>query len=172
MGKRINKYKDAFRDQTNMTYKRMKQHCVVRGMPFEDVVSGSFPTLGTFLNINANIDIDTSLLDEFDDWQDAQIKDPNMIHESLRLGYIGERGEDGEVKKVKRIPGLKKTKKKRERTESGVFSGTKKALTYKLQLEGISKEETIKSVLEQFPDGKEKSISIWWKKSKRENNKE
>lgn len=161
----------------DMKFKDLKRECVSRGMDFEDVIAGNIPKLSNWFRDHYFDPVLPKLLDQFDDWQeelirDAMLKkgqDPNtVIHPALRLGYIAEKDEEGNVTKAKRVKLLvKKKKKKRERTQDGIFQGTKKSLTYTLQKEGKSKEETIKTVLEQFPDASEKSISIWYNKAKK-----
>lgn len=174
MGKKTNKLSNAQSElkqllsaQGNLNYKMLKRHVVARGMPFNEVVSGDIPRLSNWLRVNAGNKIDTSRLDAFDDWVESQIEDKTMIHPMLRLGYIGEKDEDDNVITTKKVKGFQKTKVKRERTESGIFSGTKKALTFELVKKGLSKAETIEKVLETFPDAKPKSIGIWYKKAKK-----
>ena len=157
--------KQMLSTQGQMSYKDLKRHVVARGMPFQEVVNGDIPRLSLWLHNNNGNKINTDLLDKFDDWVESQITDKTMIHPMLRLGYIGERDEDDNIISTKKVRGMKKNKVKRERTESGVFSGTKKALTYQLAKEGLSKEETINKVLETFPDAKPKSVGIWYKKA-------
>ena len=160
-----------------MKFKDLKRECVIRGMLFEDVIESTQPTLANFFRTHFYEDVQHDLLDEFDDWQEDEIKkavlakggDPSdIIHPSLRLGFIAERDEDGNVTKRKRARTIvKKKKKRRERTAQGVFSGTKKALTFQLQKDGHDKKTVTKMVLGQFPDASEKSISIWFNKSKK-----
>ena len=141
-------------------------------MPFEEMVASDFPNLNRFLWKNRNTEINTDLLDEFDEWKEAYLKGLGLsddhFHPALRLGYIGEKDEDGNITKVKRIKGMKKKKRKREKTSLGIFTGTKKALTYKCVEDGYDIPDTIKVVKENFPDAKDKSISIWYKKAKKE----
>lgn len=160
-----------------LKYKDLKRECIIRGMEFDEVLSGSLPHLTNWLRFNFIVAPKYELLDSFDDYQEKLIReameakgqDPDdVIHPSLRLGYIAERDEDGNVIKKKRVRTIfKKKRKKRERTDQGIFSGTKKALTFELQKQGLTKEEVIKKVIEQFPDASEKSIGIWFNKSKK-----
>lgn len=163
-----------------LKYKDLKRECVIRGMPFDEVIGGDVPKLSVWLGRNFTNTIKYELLDVFDDYQEDLIRksmeakdmDPSeLIHPSLRLGYIGERDDEGNIIKRKRVKTLvKKKRKKRERTENGIFKGTKKALTYQLQSNGMSKEEVIKEVIEKFPEASSKSIGIWYNKSKKLNN--
>jgi len=168
-----NPFKMAFQD---MTYKDLKKMVVVRGLSFEEVVNGDFCRLQSWLHKNYDNKIDTSLLDEYDDWLDNNLRDlgkHELIHPSLRLGYIGEREDDegNKVIKTKKAKVETKPKEKKEKTAEGIFSGTKKALTYSCQKEGKTIEKTIEIVMKQFPDASDKSIKIWYKKCKRENAK-
>jgi len=161
-----------------LKYKDLKRECIIRGMEFDDVLSGDIIILTNWLMSNFKVaNLRYELLDAFDDYQERLIResmeakgqDPeDVIHPSLRLGYIAEKDEDGNVIKKKRVRTIfKKKRKKRERTAEGVFSGTKKALTFKLQKEGLEKAEVIKRVLKEFPDASEKSIGIWFNKAKK-----
>lgn len=154
----------------NFTIRDFQRHCIVRGMPFEDLAKMDVPTMSKWLYTNTTAPIDTGLLDKYDEWKEAYLKkERNMgddfFHPDLRLGFIGEKDDDGKILKRKRIKGLKKKKEKREKTEQGLYQGTKKALTYLLTSQGYSLEEVIKKVKESFPDAKDKSIHIWMKKA-------
>lgn len=161
----------------NMKYKDLKRECVIRGMPFEQVVSSDVNKLYTYFREHYYDNVKHALLDDFDDWQEAKIRETLeskgedsdvYIHPSLRLGYVAEKDEEGNVIKKKRAKLLhKKIKRKRERTPDNIFKGTKKAYTFELQQKGHSKADVIKMVMEQFPDASDKSISIWYNKSKK-----
>lgn len=159
-----------------LTLRDLKRECVVRGMPFEEVVRSTVPMLNNWFRDNFHNKTNHSLLDQYDDWWEIEVKaaaekrgEPVYLHPMLRLGYIAEKDSDGNVTKKKRVKVIiAKKKVKRERTEEGLFSGTKKAYTYKLQKDGKSKEETISLVMAQFPEASEKSIGIWFNKSKKE----
>jgi hypothetical protein len=108
------------------------------------------------------------LLRLYDDWLDNELimgGNGDLVHSSLRLGYVGDREDDED--KPKKIKPEPKAKVKKEKTAEGIFSGTKKALTFKCEKDGKTLEETISMVMENFPDAAEKSIKIWYKKSKR-----
>jgi len=168
---------DADKFIGTLKFKHIKRECVIRGMEFENVINSGIPELSNWLRKHFIDTISYELLDAFDDWQEAQIieamegkEDSNdaVLHPSLRLGYIAERDEEGNVTKKKRARTIiKRKKKKRERTQDGLFQGTKKAFTFELQQQGLTKEEVINKVLEQFPDASEKSIGIWFNKSKK-----
>jgi len=162
---------------SDLKYKDLKRECVIRGLDFFNVVNFGIPGLSNWLRGNFDNPTDHKSLDAFDSWQEAQVilameakgQDPNeVLHPALRLGYIAETDADGNVTKRKRVSTvIKRKKKKRERTEQGIFQGTKKAFTYNLQQQGLSKEEVTKKVLEEYPDASEKSISIWFNKSRK-----
>ena len=160
-----------------LKYKGLKKECVIRGMDFDGVINGTIPSLSNWLRKHFMDTTRHELLDHFDDYQEKIIKelyekkgeDPNaMIHSSLRLGYIAERDDEGKVVRKKRVRTvIKKRKKKRERTDDGIFKGTKKAFTFELQQQGIDKEKVMDLVIEQFPDANPKSIGIWFNKSRK-----
>jgi hypothetical protein len=161
-----------------LKYKDMKRECVIRQMPFEMVISADIPQLHSWFFIHFfDTPLHYELLDQFDDWQEEKIKESleskgdsstTLIHSSLRLGYIAEKDEDGNTTKKKRAKTvIKRLKKKRERTTDNIFQGTKKAYTFELQQKGKPKEEVIKEVMIRFPEASEKSINIWFNKSKK-----
>lgn len=165
-------FREMVRDSSDMNYRDLKRNCVVRGMPFDDVTNGSFPRLQVWLHHNRDAEIIPHLLDDFDDYIEAILKErdrEDLIHPQLRLGFIGERDEEGNTVKLKRVKGIKKKRKKRERTKDGIYKGTKKAYTYEGQQKGWSLKKTIRRTLAKFPDASEKSIRIWYKKSERLN---
>lgn len=143
----------------------LQRECIMRGLPFDKIGEG-VPYLQTFFIRAWNtVEPKPELLNQFDDWRKA-----NIIHTDVPFIPLGfrETDEEGNTVKVKKPRGIKKKKKKRERNKQfGIFSGTKKELTYRSQVEGLTLEETINRVKEVFPDANDKSISIWYKKSKR-----
>lgn len=165
---------------TQMTYKDLQRACIVRGMGFDDCLNTDVIGLSNYFNRHHLEKGDLSLLDKFDEYVDKILeergyddKHPLRSH-YLRLGYVGEADAEGKVSKKKpRGVGLpKREKKKRERDASlgNIYSGTKKALTFKMQREGKPLEETIAIVQKTFPEAVEKSIRIWYKKSQKMNN--
>lgn len=146
----------------------LQRQCVIRGMPFHDVVEATVLNLHSFLIQNWDNSVDRNKLIEFDVWMDQELTDigrADLIHPMLNLGHTIK--DDGGIvkKKVKKIKSEKK--KKRERTEDGIFKGTKKAYTFELAKKGHSKDEVIDMVLEKFPEANEKSISIWYNKARK-----
>jgi len=181
MARKKRKYESNIADSDkyvgNLKYKDLKRECVIRGMEFDKVIKGGIPQLSNWLRNHFIDTIIPELLDAFDDYQENLIRealeakgeDPNdIIHPALRLGFIAERDEDGKVTKRKRARMIvKRKKKRRERTDDGIFQGTKKALTFELQQQRLDKAQVIIKVMEQFPDASEKSIGIWFNKSKK-----
>lgn len=150
----------------------LKRECLIRGMEFEAVANASVPTLQSwFLKNYMNRRI-IEKLNEYDDYVERILRsrnvDPTMLDPIFRLGNIFTKDASGNTIKKKRITGLiKKDKKRREKTKTGLFTGTKKAYTFELQAMGKTKNEVVGMVMEKFPEAKEKSISIWFNKSKK-----
>lgn len=165
----------AYSKADKMSIKDFKRECVVRGMPFSEVIDADVPKLYSFWIENLHKPKNPQLLDDFDDWVEKQLRmtlgedAEELIHPSLRLGFIGERDDDGMVIKMKRIAGMSKKppRKKKQKTSDGVIAGTAKAKTFECFRLKMSKQETEKAVLEQFPDASPKSIGIWYNKAKR-----
>lgn len=158
----------------NLDIKGFKRECVIRGMDFDQVINADIPTMYTYIVENFNNEKDTSLLDKYDDYVDKLLRlhgSDELVHPSLRLGFIGERDEEtGLVTKMKRIAGMSKNKVRKKRaskTAYGVVGGTAKALTFELFGQGKSKQECIQIVGEKFPKASDKSVGIWWNKAKR-----
>jgi len=149
----------------------LQRACLMRGMPFGDI-GESYYFLTGYFSKNFDNPEDQALLDKFDNWRYKRLKDlgeDNPLF--VRLGFTREVNEEtGEILKRKRVKFVKKQRPKRKRNKKlGIFAGTKKELTMTSQGEGLSLEETTKVVLDKFPDAKEKSIRIWWKKAAKGN---
>jgi hypothetical protein len=164
----------------NFTHKDIKRECVIRGIPFEDVISNDAVYLSLYFREHFYDKTTPKRLDEFDAWQEKQIiesmkakgrrVEAYATSPSLRLGFVGDTDAEGNILTTKRIKGIIKSPKvKRERTKNNIYKGTKKALTYQLQISGKSKAEAITEVMAAFPDANAKSISIWYNKSKKLN---
>lgn len=160
-----------FRDYDKLTYKDLKKECVIRGMPFEDLIGAGVPDLQGWLNKNLNKGVDKGLLNKYDDHVEQILESlgqQDLIHPQLRLGYLGEKDETPDPPKMKITrKATKKREARRERTDDNIFKGTKKALTFSLQAEGLEVQETVDQVLKQFPDANIKSVKIWFKKARR-----
>lgn len=157
---------------TELTLRGLKREVISRGLPFEEVLEKSIPSLQNWLHDNYHNDIDTSLIAKYDDYIEnilTSIGSSDMIYPSLRLSYVGDSSEDASeiVPKIKK-PKDKKEKIVREKTEQGIYSGTKKALTFECFNKDMSIEDTIEKVKNLFEDANEKSIKIWYKAAKRD----
>lgn len=155
----------------NLTYKDLKRECISRGMPFEKVTMGDFPALNNWLNHNMVKPKDDNLISQYDDWVDEILLargKTDLVHTSLRLSYVGVKTETEDIPETKKIRKEPRVKRKREKTEDGIFKGTKKAMVWDMVARGRSLEKTIARVMRKYPDAKEKSIKIWYNKRKRE----
>lgn len=160
----------AEKELANFRLPDLKRQIIMRGYPFAAIGETGVLEMQQYFLANYHKPKDPDLLEKYDDWFDDYCKtkglDPCYAHPALRLSSIAERDEDGKVIKYKRI-GIKKKKKKRERTNDGLFTGTKKAYTYELVKEGNDKADIVEMVLEKYPEAKEKSIIIWINRAKR-----
>ena len=154
---------------TELTLKGLKYEVISRGMDFEEVLKASVPDLSNWLHHNYSNEVDIELVNQYDEYIEETLKQlgaSEMIHPSLRLSYVGDKSEDFKALEV--IPKKDRPKKEKvvkEKTEQGIYSGTKKALTYQCQKEGKTVDETILIVKETFEDASDKSIKIWYRKA-------
>lgn len=175
---RINKKLALFK------HKDLQTECILRGMPFEDVVRLDHHGLANYFYKNFEVDtLDASILDEYDKWRDIQLeargykKGDAVFSPSLRFGFTPPM-EGVYVKNNFKVvatgrvahkePNIKDVDKVPKRTidqETGVYTGTKKNLTYQLTHKGLPIDEIIKKVREQFPGALDKSITIWYKRA-------
>lgn len=154
---------------SDLTYRDLKIACIVRGMPFDEVLKADFFRLSNFVQNNVLVSQNMSLLDDYDDYLESVLKErgqTDLIHNSLRLGYVKKEGDDDYVPKPLKV----KTEKKpaREKDSNGLFKGTMKSYTFELQKKGKTLPQTLVKVLRKFPEAKEKSVKIWFNKSKKE----
>jgi len=156
---------------SDLTYKDLKIACIVRGMPFDDVLKADFFRLSNFVQQNVLIKQNHDLLEEYDDYIDGvlELRDKQeLIHSSLRLGYVKKEGDD------EYTPGKTKVKEKvekkppRQKDSNGLYQGTMKSYTYELQKKGKTVEQTLTKVTRKFPQALPKSVKIWFNKSKKE----
>jgi hypothetical protein len=173
MGKK-RKFEDAIhpaeKEASMFRYAELQRACIVRGIDFQKLVHATAPQLHAWFVDNFYEKIDNSRLDAFDEWREEIMRKRGLDEPFIRLGFIGEKDtETGEVISIKRPKKFKKPKKKkRERNEEfGIFSGTKKELTFRCVKDDMSLEKTIKVVTDKFPDAKPKSIGIWYKKARK-----
>ena len=160
---------------TDLTLKGLKREVISRGIPFQDVLEKSIPDLQNWLYNNHHKEVDTDLIIKYDEYIEELLTlsgSADMIHPSLRLSYVGDASETASdiLTKPKKVR-EKKERVVRDKTEQGIYSGTKKALTFECFNNGTSIEDTVEKVKSIFNDANEKSIKIWYKKAKREANK-
>jgi len=147
----------------------LQKACIVRGIDFDFMVKQSIYELQNWATKNWRNTILVSRLEDFDEWRFQIMKARGKEDEPfVRMGYLGPQNpKTGEIVAIKAPEPLQKKKIKRLKDKkSGIFLGTKKALTFQCTGEGKSMEETIKIVMAKFPEAKEKSIKIWIKRSK------
>jgi hypothetical protein len=162
-----------------MKHKELVCACILRGMPFEKVLEVDHNGLGSFFIQNFDAPEDPNKLTEYDSWLDNILEQRgHKVGDAIRspllkVGYVGKGDLSDAPTKIiepgtegKKLPEVKEVKEKREKDETtGVVSGTKKNLTYTLAKEGVPIEEVVKRVIEQFPEAKDKSIKIWYKRA-------
>jgi hypothetical protein len=160
------------KELTQMKYTDLKIACIVRGMLFEDVVEGTASSLQRFFIDNWHVKQDRDRLKQFDNWMaETLIKKGHDKASPLvkyRLSTVLDEQENQKLKgkSLKKAKVKKEKKEKRERdTNFNIFKGTKKAYTYELAQKGIEVGETVKLVIERFPEAQEKSIKIWYKRA-------
>ena len=160
-------YKYGGIDFSNFTYRDLQKACIIRGMPPEELVEGDIHSLHSWMEKNEHNKIDPNLLDDFDDWRDKLLREKYGEGQPfIRLGYVGKTDDEGNAVNVYK-PEPKKPKKHVEKdTEmGGLWKGTKKHLTAQCKKDGLSFEKTVAKVKAAFPDAKESSIKIWYKRS-------
>lgn len=166
----------ALRELSAMKHKDLKIACVLRGMPPEDVVKSDHHKLVSYFMKYYDNSQNENLLIEFDVFVEKELrrlgyKDGDaMLSPSLRLSYVRDFESIEKVKQLKPSSVVKTDKKEKAPVDedTGVRSGTKKAMTYSLAYEGKPIPEIIKLVKKAFPDAKDKSISIWAKRAIKE----
>lgn len=150
----------------------LKRACIMRGLEFEKV--GDLSTLGLqswFLK-NFDLPVDHKLLEEYDIWAEDLLRSRNvdeaLLNPYFRLSAVAERNENGDIVKRKRVRSMvPKVRKKKERTKEGLFTGTKKAYTYELAKQGLSKKEVLELVKKKYPEARDKSLGIWYNRAKK-----
>tara|TARA_R110001632_G_scaffold228435_1_gene363612 strand:- start:607 stop:1104 length:498 start_codon:yes stop_codon:yes gene_type:complete len=150
-----------------MNFKTLQKEVIIRGYPFDKVSTGDHTILASFYIKNFKADTKESLLSEYDDYIEDLLKNRGLqtafTHPQLRYAFVSADKED-----IVKTEEPKKIKEKKEKTVDGIYKGTKKALTFKLAKEGLTKTETIEKVLETFPDASPKSMGIWYNKALKE----
>lgn len=173
-------YRDGTVKETAVLYveklnlPNLKRECLKRGLMFERVGNMSVLELQSWFLHNFANKIDLDLINQYDLWVEGYLRergcDETLISPAMRLGNL-DIIENGETKKKRHRSRIPRVREKKARTEEGLYTGTKKAFTFELQKKGLSKAEVLKTVKEKYPDAKEKSIGIWFNKSRRLNKK-
>lgn len=169
----LNGNERAMRELANMKHRELQRACIVRGMNSQVMVDSDHHKLVSFFLDNYDNSQDEGLLLIHDIWVEGELqkkgykKGEALLSPALRFSYNGniEQMEKPITIKPKEIPQQAKKPKSTMDETTGVRSGTKKALTYSLTLEGLEIDEILKQVKTQFPDAQDKSVSIWHKKA-------
>lgn len=164
------------RELAMMKHKDLQAACISRGLEFDNVLKFSHHDLANWFYKNYERSENPQLLNEYDAWVEEQLqkrgykKGDAIMSPHLRLGFVPPMSDIPEPRIIKpensenNKPKIVKTEKRKKDESTGVYSGTKKNLTYQLTDEGKTTEEIIKAVIEKFPDAQEKSIKIWIKR--------
>ena len=165
----------AQKELAMFNYQQLQRACIVRGMHFDALVKGNLYSLQAYFEKHFYDKVDNSLLDKFDEWREEVMRRRGTDEPFVRLGFIGEKdpstGEVLSIKKPKKFKKPKNTKKREKDGDFGIWLGTKKALTAECLKKGYDLEKTIQKVKDAFPDAKEKSINIWYKRFKKAHEK-
>ena len=166
----------ALRELSNMKHRDLQRACIVRGMPSQDMVESDHHKLVSWFIENYDNTQSQELLINHDGWVEEQLiargykKGDVLLSPALRFSYVGNIEEIEKPKIIK--PHNEKEKPPNERKEkstvdvnTGIRTGTKKALTYQLTISGLSIGEVIKGVKNKFPEAEDKSIKIWFKRA-------
>lgn len=157
----------------NFTHKDLVKESVLRGIEFEHILKWSHPKIMDWFYKNYDNSQDPSLLIQYDLWMDEQLQKDgkDKVFPSLKLGYIEKLDFDGKISN-KPLPKTKEEKQlappKEKNTDWGINTGTKKYLTYESCItNNLNIEDTIKRVIELYPDADDKSIKIWYKRAEK-----
>lgn len=176
---------EIFGAASNMKYPDIKGACIMLGMDFEDVANGDFCTLNSYFAENRHKTKPVKeRLQQYEDWVENILlskgyKADNPLVKYKQFSNAPEEDEEeGKLKAalIKKVGVKKEPKAKREKTEFGIFAGTKKDYVYKkaklYNEKGFEYDRalkrTIRKTMDKFPDAKEKSIRIWFRKISKE----
>lgn len=175
----------AFRQLQYMKRRDLLKECVLRGMPFE-MSYESTPTLSGWFTDNLDNGQDNNRLIEYDVWREQQLeargikKGDALLHPDLRLAITGniDKMDDHNLRRsTKSIKAPKpdnpdkppKATKPRgaKDDETGVQSGTRKAMIFSLAKKGVPLDDAIKQTEAVFGQGEvnTKSAKIWYNKA-------
>lgn len=160
-----------------MKYQDVKDACIVLNMPFEDVSKADWHGLKSYYARHYGGIENPELLEEFDSYtansliSNGHSPDDPLVKYRPHAEKVGEEEDtttldSTPLKTPTALP--KKKKGKRERDSFGGFKGTKKSYVYLGVSKGATIDKVIDKTLKKFPDAKEKSIRIWFKKATKE----
>lgn len=149
-----------------MKIKELKQACIVRGMPFREVTESDVWALQSFLLNNWIVISDRTLLNDYDEWFEKELKEEGLkelIHPLLRMGYMGEDEEGNEVRRQIKNFAISNVKSKKEQALFKPKKGSKKALVYMLIRNNpkIDTDTLIDRLTQEYPDVSIGSIKSW-----------
>lgn len=162
----------------HMKHKDLQRECVLRGLQFEKIVEFDHHALSNWFYHNFESPSDLARLTLYDIWMEEQLqakgykKGDAALAPCFRLGFTPDLESitpktPGVQKQIVQAVDTQPKEVKPKRVvdaETGVYSGTKKNLTYKLTDEGMELDKIVEKVLELFPEAQEKSIKIWHKR--------
>jgi hypothetical protein len=167
------------RELARFKHKDLQRECILRGLEFKLIVEFDHHQLASWFRQNFENSQSLERLTLYDVWVENQLvergykKGDAILAPSLRFAFIPDMEKIGKIQ----TPGVQKgispasdqvvkeNKPKRiVDTSTGVYTGTKKNLTYQLTDEGKKLDDIIKTVMEKFPEAQEKSIKIWHKR--------
>jgi hypothetical protein len=151
---------------SHMRIKELKQACIVRKMPFEDVAECTMLDLQSFLLKRWDYPTDRTLLNDYDNWLEQELRElgcEDLIHPLLRIGYFGEDQEGNEIRKTIKNIAISNVKSKKEIAQFKPKKGSKKSLVYEVLRKDpdTSTEELIEIVTGAYPDVSIGSIKSW-----------
>lgn len=151
----------------NFRFRDLQRACIIRGMPPTQLVEGDVYRLHRYIQDHKDDEVDIDLLEDFDEWREKVLEKKHGKGEPfVKLGYIGKIDEEGQPVMVFKAKPKKPKKHIEKDTEmGGLWKGTKKHLTMQCKKDGLSLEKTITKVMSAFPEAKESSIKIWYKRS-------
>ena len=176
---------EIFGAASNMRYADIKAACIMLGMDFEDVANADFCRLNSYFAENrTKTNPVKARLDQYDEWVSGILiskgyKPDNPLVKYKQFSTPTEDEEsEGNIKRVLlKKAGVKPEKRaKKEKTEFGIYAGTKKDYVFKkakiYSEKGFTIEKALKRVIrktmDKYPDAKEKSIKIWFRKVSKE----
>ena len=173
----------AHKELLQMKYQDLQAAVISRGMDFNDVVEGDHGKLSSWFVKNYNKKMNRGLLEDFDLWVDGKLGDRGYqendpIRQYKRFSMLDEEGGIKVTQSALNRAKIKKEKPKKRTRDSrfGIFTGTKKELTYNLTQDLIIKlgdkytnkelqkkfsDKMVIKVQTKFPGAIAKSIKIW-----------